>query len=154
LSAACLIPIAPIYYYAMSVPMKQNILLVDDDQVFNFLSTKVLHRMGITEGIHTATNGRDALELIKESFTDHNFPDIIFLDINMPIMDGFGFIEAFKKMNMPEKEKVVIAIVTSSQDSNDIRRAKELGITHYLTKPISEKTLRPVLESAGKLRTA
>ena len=135
--------------------MKQNILLIDDDQVFNFLSTKVLQRMGVTEGIHTATNGRDALDLIKDSFTGkQNFPDIIFLDINMPIMDGFGFIEAFNKISMPQKDKVVIAIVTSSQDLNDIRRAKELGITHYLTKPISEKTLRPVLESAGKLPSA
>jgi CheY-like chemotaxis protein len=134
--------------------MKKNILLIDDDQVFNFLSTKVLQRLGITEGIHTASNGRDALNLIKGSFTDENFPDIIFLDINMPILDGFGFIEAFKKISMPSKDKVVIAIVTSSQDSNDIRRAKELGVTHYLTKPISEKTLRPVLESAGSLPTA
>lgn len=135
--------------------MKKNILLIDDDQIFNFLSTKVLQRLGITEGIHTAANGRDALDLIKECFTSkENFPDVIFLDINMPIMDGFGFLEAFKKIATPLKEKVVIAIVTSSQDSNDIRRAKELGITHYLTKPISEKTLRPVLESAGTFPSA
>jgi CheY-like chemotaxis protein len=132
------------------VGMKKNILLIDDDQVFNFLSTKVLHRLGITDGIHTATNGRDALKLINGQAGDHeSFPDIIFLDINMPIMDGFGFIEAFRKMAMPNQERIVIAIVTSSQDSNDIQRAKELGISHYLTKPISENTLRPVLASAG-----
>ena len=129
--------------------MKKNILLIDDDQVFNFLNTKVLQRLGITDGIHTATNGRDALKLINGMSSDQVvFPDVIFLDINMPIMDGFGFIEAFRKLQVPHDD-VVIAIVTSSQDSNDIRRAKELGINHYLTKPISENSLRPVLASAG-----
>lgn len=130
--------------------MKKNILLIDDDQVFNFLSTKVLQRLGITDGIHAVTNARDALKLISGRVSDvSTFPDIIFLDINMPVMDGFGFIEAFRQISIPNRENIVIAIVTSSQDSNDLRRAKELGVTHYLTKPISESSLRPVLASAG-----
>jgi CheY-like chemotaxis protein len=130
--------------------MKKNILLIDDDQVFNFLSTKVLQRLGVTDGIHAVTNARDALKLISGRVTDvTTFPDVIFLDINMPMMDGFGFIEALRQISIPNREEIVIAIVTSSQDSNDIRRAKELGVTHYLTKPISENAMRPVLASAG-----
>jgi CheY-like chemotaxis protein len=130
--------------------MKKNILLIDDDQVFNFLSTKVLQRLGVTDGIHAVTNARDALKLISGRAADlKTFPDVIFLDINMPMMDGFGFIEAFRKIAIPNRDNIVIAIVTSSQDTNDIRRAKELGVSHYLTKPISENTLRPVLASAG-----
>jgi CheY-like chemotaxis protein len=65
------------------------------------------------------------------------------------MMDGFGFIEAFRKISIPNRDNIVIAIVTSSQDSNDLRRAQELGVTHYLTKPISEHSMRPVLASAG-----
>lgn len=130
--------------------MKKNILLIDDDQVFNFLSTKVLQRLGITDGIHAVTNAKDALKLISGRVSDFStFPDIIFLDINMPMMDGFGFIEAFRQISIPNRDNIVIAIVTSSADTNDIRRAKELGVTHYLTKPISENSLRPVLASAG-----
>jgi CheY-like chemotaxis protein len=130
--------------------MKKNILLIDDDQVFNFLSTKVLQRLGVTDGIHAVTNARDALKLINGHVSDFTtFPDVIFLDINMPMMDGFGFIEAFRKISIPNRDNIVIAIVTSSQDSNDLRRAQELGVTHYLTKPISENSMRPVLASAG-----
>ena len=128
--------------------MKKNILLVDDDQVFHFLSTKVIKKMDFTDEIHTATNGREALNVITNRFSGLNpLLDIIFLDINMPIMDGFGFIEAFKKLTVPQKENIRIVIVTSSQDSSDIQRAKELGITHYLVKPISENSIRSVLES-------
>jgi CheY-like chemotaxis protein len=128
--------------------MKKNVLLVDDDQVFHFLGTKVLQRMGFTDEIHTANNGKEALKLINNKLSNLKpFIDIIFLDINMPIMDGFSFIEAFRKMAMPHKEKIKIVIVTSSQDTGDIQRAKDLGITDYLIKPISENSIRSVLEN-------
>lgn len=127
--------------------MKKNILLVDDDQIFHFLSTKVIKRMNFTNEILTASNGKDALNVIMSRFSGlQPLLDIIFLDINMPIMDGFGFLEAFKKLAVPQKENIKIVIVTSSQDSDDIRRAKELGVTHYLIKPISETSIRSVLD--------
>ena len=67
----------------------------------------------------------------------------------MPIMDGFSFIEAFKKVNSNKKEKVLIVIVSSSADPKDLERAKDLGIEHFLTKPITEAAIRPVLDAAG-----
>ena len=122
--------------------MKQNILLIDDDQVFNFLSTKVLQRMGVTEGIHTATNGRDALDLIKDSFTDKNFPDIIFLDINMPNVDGFVFLYEFEKFNELVRNKCKVIILSSSDNKRDIDKiVNNNHVIKFITKPLTEVAL-------------
>ena len=126
----------------------KNILLVDDDKIFNFLNQKILTNIGIADEIHTALNGQQAIQLINEYFQgSQSLPDYILLDLNMPIMDGFTFLEAFNKLNIPGKEKVTIIIITSSLDKRDIEKAKAYGINHYLTKPISEKDLRSVLTS-------
>ena len=62
----------------------------------------------------------------------------------MPVMDGFAFLEAFQRLKLPRKDAVNIIIVTSSDDARD--RAKEMGITRYLTKPLSEANLISALE--------
>jgi CheY-like chemotaxis protein len=130
--------------------MNNSILLVDDDNIFNFLNKKVLVGMGVTDEIHVALNGNEALKLLNNYFSGtQSFPRVIFLDLNMPIMDGFGFIEAFQRLNNTQNEKTLIVIVTSSQDPEDLKRAKALGIHHYITKPISENAIRSVLEAAG-----
>lgn len=124
----------------------KNILLVDDDNIFNFINTKLLESSGIAGEIHTAGNGQEALDLLNNYFTGTaSLPDVILLDLNMPVMDGFGFMEAFKKLKLPKKENVSIVIVTSSADPNDLRRAKEMGITAYLTKPVTREALLQAL---------
>jgi len=130
--------------------MGKNILLVDDDDVFHLLSSRLLKQLGITKGIHTARNGREAINFITtHDFSNDQGPDVIFLDLNMPIMDGFTFIEHFKEIDLPHKDRIVIVIVSSSQDPKDLARAAELGIEHYLTKPITEQGIKDVLTSVG-----
>lgn len=125
---------------------KKNVLLVDDDQIFNLLNQKTLQMLGIVGEIHVARNGSEALELINQYYIGSRaLPEVILLDLNMPIMDGFGFIEAFHRLSIPNIEKTLIIVVTSSDNPNDLKRAKELGITNYLTKPLSETELRQVL---------
>src|SRR5688500_11273587 len=111
----------------------KNILLVDDDDIFNFLNTKILQRSGMASEIHTALNGQEALDLLNTYYmSTAALPDVILLDLNMPVMDGFTFLEAFKKIKLPRKEQVNIIIVTSSDNPRDMARAKQMGITHYL----------------------
>jgi CheY-like chemotaxis protein len=127
----------------------KNVLLVDDDQIFNFLSTKTLERMGVAEEIHVALNGEEALALLNNYYQGSlSLPDVILLDLNMPIMDGFGFLEAFKRLSLPRMDRIKIVIVSSSQDPRDIEKARELGVVHYLSKPLTEEKLRSVLEAA------
>ncbi len=86
--------------------MKKNVLLVDDDHIFNYLNERIIQRMGFSDEIHSARNGQEAIDLLNRYLSgSSSLPDIIFLDLNMPVMDGFAFIEAFKRMNMPGKEK-------------------------------------------------
>ena len=124
----------------------KNVLLVDDDNIFNFLNTKILQLSGMANEIHTAVNGAEALDLLNNYYSGtSSLPDVILLDLNMPVMDGFGFLEAFKKLNLPRKENVQVIIVTSSQNPNDMIRAREMGVTRYLTKPLSEESLLSAL---------
>jgi CheY-like chemotaxis protein len=129
--------------------MIRNILLVDDDEVFHLLSNKLLQRLGITKDIYTARNGKEALDFVLSHDFSKEGPHVIFLDLNMPIMNGFAFIEALKNRDVSDKGKIVIVIVSSSQDPTDLAKAKELGIKHYLTKPISEDSIREVLTTIG-----
>lgn len=126
-------------------------LLVDDDQTFQFLGTRTLNSIGYTNDlIHSALDGQQALDLFNNYFTGtRSLPDVILLDLNMPVMDGFTFMEAFKRLNIPNKEKVKIIIVTSSANVSDRERAMSLGAAHYLVKPLQAETLVEALQLSG-----
>jgi CheY-like chemotaxis protein len=130
----------------------KNVLLVDDDSIFNFLNTKILQSMGFANDIHTALNGKQAIDLFNDYYGGTKaLPDIILLDLSMPIMDGFGFLEAFRRLDLPGKDNVKVIIVTSSNSADDIKRAKALGVSQYLTKPIREESLKEALMMAEML---
>ena len=82
--------------------------------------------------VRDAKTGEDALLAIR----DQRF-DLVLLDLNMPIMDGFGFLDAFNKLEYPNKEKAKIIVLTSSQNSSDMERARKFGVTRYMTKPLN-----------------
>ena|SRR5882724_7404427 len=117
-----------------------NVLLVEDDRICNFVSEKMLEMIGFDLDIRTALNGKEALAVLK----DYS-PDIILLDLDMPIMNGFDFLEAFKNLDLPNKENVKIVIVSSSDNPKDIAYAKQNGIDKYLVKPIEVASLRAAL---------
>jgi CheY-like chemotaxis protein len=125
----------------------KSFLLIDDDPIFTFLAEKTIDLLGIQANILKASNGKEAFDLIvslvKEN-VDKTFIDYILLDLNMPILDGFGFIEALLREDTTQHilQHTKIIIVTSSINPKDIERAKNLGIEHYLTKPISPVTLK------------
>ena len=128
--------------------MKKNVLLVDDDTIMNFVNKKTLERLGIIKQIDTALNGKQAIDLFNGYYAGSNsLPDVVLLDLNMPVMDGFQFIELFQKLKIPNSEKVKIVILTSSRDQKDQIRAKELGIEHFLSKPVDEVTIARVLSN-------
>jgi CheY-like chemotaxis protein len=126
--------------------MKKNIILVDDDKIFNFLSEKTIMSLGLANEVHFALNGKQALELL-EKYRDGEIgrPDIIFLDLNMPIMNGYQFIEAFTNMDLPDKHKITIVVLSSSADPNDVSRTRELGIRYYFNKPLSKEEIRKLI---------
>lgn len=126
--------------------MKKNILLIDDDRIFNFLSEKTITSLGLANEIHFALNGEEALDLLELYKTgDLSKPDIIFVDLNMPVMDGFEFIETFRKMDLPDKDSITIVVLTSSADPSDISRAKRMGVKYYFNKPLSKEEIKKLI---------
>lgn len=126
---------------------KKNVLLVDDDSIFQMLGIKALHRAGVKDTrIRQALNGLQALELLKDLSIPR--PDVILLDLNMPVMNGFEFLEEFNKLSPIEKDDTKVVVVTSSESDSDIKKALELGAAEYLIKPLKDEKLSAVLAAA------
>jgi CheY-like chemotaxis protein len=122
----------------------KRVLLVDDDQTCNFICTKFLNSLGTSVESSIALNGKLALDRLMD-YKRHPLPDIILLDLNMPVMGGFEFLSAFRELRIPGQSKVQIVILSSSDDPVDIKKAGEMGIHHYITKPVSLDKLGKVI---------
>lgn len=127
---------------------KKNILLVDDDSIANFLIEKVVAQTGLANAIYKALNGQEALNVFDQ-YINHliDLPQVVLLDLNMPIMNGFEFLQAFQSLDFEGKKNVMIIVVSSSSNPLDIERVKSMGIKHYLTKPISAESIRNILQT-------
>ncbi|UOQ76985.1 response regulator [Hymenobacter sp. 5516J-16] len=90
------------------------ILLVDDDKTTNFLNRLLLENLGVTDQVLVAENGREALRLIEQNGPNDTCPALILLDINMPVMNGFDFLEAYQNLSFAHKQSVVIVMLTTS----------------------------------------
>jgi len=125
----------------------QSILLVDDDSLTCFLEEDLLKEMNLAEHIYIARNGKEALSFITENCgkaADGKCPDLVLLDIFMPVMDGFEFLEEFKKLNNPNHHTRII-ILTSSNDERDIEKANRYHVLGYICKPLTKDKLLKAL---------
>lgn len=114
------------------------ILLVDDDPVNNFLSYAVFKRLRISKEIQIENNGHNALMFLRDYYAkNRSLPPLIFLDINMPVMDGFEFLFLFQKEFPLLKDKVEIVILSEIIDERVQAAGKALGVTHFILKPLS-----------------
>mgnify|MGYP006347086475 FL=1 len=120
--------------------MTQNYSLayiIDDDPVFVLLFKKILLKLGKFETILNYENGKIALDdLIEKENNNEPMPNIIFLYINMPVLDGWEFLKALEKYNF--KDKLNIYMVSSSIDSSEINKSKKHKyVKNFISKPIS-----------------
>ena len=120
-------------------------MLIDDDDDDNYFHQLVINKMNITEHIEVALNGEEALIFLKNE--NQTQPDIIFLDINMPKMNGWEFMEAYKELRADQKAKVVVMMLTTSENPEDKRRAALYPeIISFNSKPLTEEMLAATLE--------
>lgn len=126
------------------------ILLVDDDEPTNFLNQMVLEELNITEQIKVAQNGKEALTYLESTNIGNvNFPlpELILLDINMPAMNGWEFLQQYAKLPANQKANVVIVMLTTSLNPDDRAKADEISeVTGFETKPLTADKIQELLE--------
>src|SRR5687767_335242 len=125
-----------------------NLLIIDDDAICSFINTRVAQTSGIFREILSVHNGQDALDFLQTVANgDGKSPDVILVDLNMPVINGFDFITAFHGLQFFNKQNIGVVVLTSSIEPKDIERARSLGIRHYLQKPLTVNALQTTVFS-------
>ncbi len=125
-----------------------KVCLIDDDDIYQFLVKKELKGSKMVDNTMVFSDGSKALDFITSAQDKPDeLPDVIFLDINMPIMDGWGFLDRFIQIRPRLSKEITILIVTSSFDPRDMERAKGYSeISDYIVKPVTRNHLVNVLK--------
>lgn len=119
----------------------QRVLLVDDDDVTNYINQNLLEEMALAYHIDTYTEAEEALRLVEQHCPKNNCPDLIFLDLKMPVFDGFDFLKGFKMLPDQKTQGVQVVVLTSSNNPKDLRQLKELGIETLVNKPLTQEKI-------------
>ena len=121
--------------------------IIDDDDIFIYGTKKIMKKIDFCDEILVFNNGQEAMDGLKQlTAQNKKLPSVIFLDINMPIMDGWEFLEDFIKIPNNNREHVIIYIISSSIDPMDIQKVQMYGlVNNYILKPIRIEDLEKVL---------
>lgn len=125
------------------------VLLIDDDNINNYLNERLIKKVNITEEVKIVLNGKEAIDYLSgiNDGSGQMMPELILLDINMPVMDGFEFLQAFKLLETKDKDSVIIVMLTTSTSPSDTKRLNDSGVAGYINKPLTEFKLKEVLEN-------
>ena len=127
-----------------------NVFIVDDDKIFHFIIKKLLANNNIDVTPSFFENGFDAIEELKSKLNDgENPPDLILLDINMPILDGWQFLEEFKLLKKKLNKEIIIYIISSSDNHVDVNKAKDFKdeVKNYYLKPMTLDDIKTIFNN-------
>lgn len=122
------------------------VMLVDDNDTDNFISRRIIEITNFAKNVEIKNSGKGALEYLEEHKNNtEKLPDIIFLDINMPIVDGFVFLYEFEKFSQQVKDKCKVIILSSSDNKRDIDKiVNNENVIKFITKPLTEVALEEI----------
>ncbi|MDX2196922.1 MAG: response regulator [Cytophagales bacterium] len=132
-------------------PKFSTVMLIDDNEIDNLINQKMIESLNFCSNILIHSGAKSALEYLKnidriKHGAENYLPELIFLDIDMPIMDGFQFLEEFEKMSDTVKNVSKIVLLTSSLDPKDISKSKSNKFIHkFINKPLSQEALSKFL---------
>ncbi|MBR9844826.1 MAG: response regulator [Algicola sp.] len=133
-------------------------MLIDDNKIDLFVNQRIIEKYDSTIKTRVFNNAISAISFFKLLELNTNIkcltiPDVILLDLNMPEMDGFKFLEEFKNINLMDKDKISIYMVSSSSYPDDIRKAQEKpNCSGYITKPLTVDKLKNVLNNTTNFK--
>jgi CheY-like chemotaxis protein len=130
----------------MSDKKYKTVMLIDDNEIDNLINQKMIESADIATHIYVHTGAKSGIEFLrnidKVEESEKILPEVIFLDIDMPLMDGFQFLEEFEKLSDLIKNKSRIVMLTSSLNPQDVNRSKKYPyVKQYINKPLSHDSL-------------
>ncbi|SRR5690554_1052708 len=131
----------------MKIKLK-NVLLIDDSESDNFYHARKIRNMGISDNIHICYGGQEALDYLRSELEGvHPQPTLIFLDINMPGMNGWEFLEEYEKLEMSQQGEVVLTMLSNSIDERDKEKAENYkSVRGYYSKPLNKEYLTSMIQ--------
>ena len=128
----------------------QNIVLVDDNETTSFLNNRLLNRLAIADQVRTFTRAEEAYDFLwgngrQPSEAIDHLPELIFVDLKMPGMDGFEFLKHYDSLPPEVKSKTVMAVLTTSMHAADTARVAQFKDVEYLTKPLTEEKMQKLM---------
>lgn len=123
------------------------VLLVDDDELNNYITSRLIKKLDLAKNINTCLNGEEALLYLSKHATslDEKYPQLIILDNNMPEMNGKEFMESFNLINF-NREQVKVIVLTNSTNPADKQALERLGVEDYIMKPLTDRKLLEAME--------
>lgn len=138
----------------MKSPTVELACIIDDDKVYVNLVKKIIETKKLCENLMIFRNGKQSIEYFEalmENMKEDSIPEIIFLDLNMPVMDGWEFLERFTKIKNKFNKVITLYVVSSSINPLDVNRAKSLSsVKDYLIKPINISELENIFCKPSK----
>jgi CheY-like chemotaxis protein len=133
----------------MSQSKYNAVMLIDDNEIDNLINQKIIESSSICNHIFTHTGGKSAIEFLKNaekiaaSGNKSLMPEVIFLDIDMPLMDGFQFLDEFENLSENIRNHCKIVMLTSSINSKDVKKSKRYtNVREYINKPLTKDSLK------------
>ena len=123
--------------------------IIDDDPIFIYGTKRIMKEVDFAENIIVYNNGQEAVNGLKEIIIEGGMlPEVIFLDLNMPIMNGWEFLDEYKNCRHDISKKTIIYIISSSVDPRDLERVKHYNqVNNYILKPITPDDLSKIISA-------
>ena len=123
------------------------VTIIDDDEIVSFIERKIIEQTNLVNQIKLFSNGKEAIDFLKTNSKQPNLlPEIILLDLNMPVMNGFQFLEEYIKLEPHLGKKTTIYVVSSSVSPSDMNRIKSISeVNEYIIKPITRERFEKIV---------